>query len=522
MIQLRRGYVLLFNIRFFLGGYIMVDLHDKISSRIKTDLFDCQMKEDTIVIKSKSSDKEYSIEFEEISEINLNMLLDIIYKIDSLDFLDVEFIEHEKLVTKVKEDDDFKFINECCLVLDLIDTDIKKLEILEDIIKIVTENSHTYKDLELRIVEDEELSLSSSDWRASARFDLDNLEYTLEALKSFFNCTYIESTAFYEVDYIEFSISFPELENIFGMPQLAEVEITEESNQNKLFFEISKISEPFFNLKTKDQEYGDEYGYHDHEETTLKIYNLNSELQIDLDNDDFYERAQNVAKTIVFNLSYKYDIEIGLSNELEDGEDIENSIYELSEKLENIQEKDMLVTKLYDKDLVNYYYRALQMKDSEFKYMAFYQVLECIYDEVLMATTVESIRQLISSNGFDTNIDENIKFIIDKIKLHNSSKKDEDKLKLILEKYFKGTLPDEVFLEVNKDVAELLVNMKKMREVSELRDLQKLQQVIYRFRCDCTHSNRAYPIKRVEDENSLEDYINLIKMVAERIILNYR
>jgi len=500
----------------------MDELHEKILSHINTDLFDCEMKEDTIVIRSKSSVKEYFIEFEEIPELNLKILLEIIYKIDTLDFLDVDYIEDDKLVTKVSENDDFNFLKACCLVLDLVDTDIKRLDILEEIIKIVTSNSVNYEDIKLRIVEEEEVSLTSKDWRASVRFNVDNLDDTLEALKSFFYGIYIDSTAFYEDNYIEFSISFPELENIIGMPQLSEIAFTDESNQDKLFFEINKISEPFFNLKTKDQEYGDEYGYYDYEENTLKIYNINSELQIDINADDFYERAQYIAKTIIFNLSYKYDIEIGLSNALEDGEDFEVSIYELSERIENIKEKDMLVTKLYDKDLVNYYYRALQMKDSEFKYMAFYQVIECIYDEVLMATTVESIRQLISANGFDSNIDENIKFIIDKIKLHNSSKKDEDKLKLILDKYFKGTLPDEVFLEVNKDVAELLVNMKKIRDASELKDLQKLQQVIYRFRCDCTHSNRAYPIKRVEDENSLEDYINLIKMVAERIILNYR
>lgn len=62
--------------------------------------------------------------------------------------------------------------------------------------------------------------------------------------------------------------------------------------------------------------------------------------------------------------------------------------------------------------------------------------------------------------------------------------------------------------------------MKKISNINELKDLQKLQQIIYR--CDCTHSKRAYPIKRVEDDNSLSDYINLIKMVSERIILNYR
>ncbi|MEH7553391.1 hypothetical protein [Bacillus altitudinis] len=500
----------------------MDELHDKILNRINTDLFDCEMKEDTIAIISKSSEKEYIIEFEEIPELNLNSLLNIVSKIDTLDFLDVDFIEDDKLVTKVRKNSGFEFLMECCLVLELIDTDIKRLEILDEIIKIVTVNSGTYKDLELSIIEEEEIHISSTDWRANARFNVDNLDDALEVIKSFFYGTYIESTAFYEHDYIEFSISFPELENIFGVPHLSEIELTDESIQNKLYFEVNKISEPFFNLKTKDKEYGDEYGYDDYEEITLKIYNINSELQIDLNAEDFYERAQYVAKTIIFDLSYKYDIEIGLYNELEDGEDLEDSIYELSEKLDNVKEKDTLVTKLYDKDLVNYYYRALQMKDSEFKYMAFYQVIECIYDEVLMATTVESIRQLISANGFDSNIDENIKFVIDKIKLHNSSKKDEDKLKLILEKYFKGTLPDEVFLEVNKDIANLLVKMKKIRETRDIKDLQKLQQVIYRFRCDCTHSNRAYPIKRIEDENSLEDYINLIKMVAERIIINYR
>lgn len=499
----------------------MDELLDRILGSINTDLFDCEMNEDNIVIKSKTSDKEYIIEFEDIPELNLNILMDILYKVDTLDYLNVEYIEDDKLVTTVRENDDFKFLKECSLILKLVDTEINCLEILEEIIKIVAANSGTYKDLELRI-ESEAVSLSSSEWRVSVHFEVEDLDDTLEALKSFFNGTYIESTAFYEQDFIEFSILFPKLENIFGMPQLSEMEFMDESNQNKLFFEVNKISELLYNLKMKDQEYGDEYGYRDYDETTLKIYNINSVLQINLDADDFYERAQYVAKTIIFNLSYKYDIEIGLSNELEDGEDIEDSIYELSEKMENVKEKDMLVTRLYDKDLVNYYYRALQMKDSEFKYMAFYQVIECIYDEVLMATTVESIRQLISANGFDSNIDENIKFIIDKIKLHNSSKKDEDKLKLILEKYFKGTLPDEVFLEVNKDVAELLVDMEKIRDASELKDLQKLQQVIYRFRCDCTHSNRAYPIKRVEDENSLEDYISLIKMVAERIILNYR
>lgn len=501
----------------------MNKLYEKISNRINTELFDCEMKKENIVIISKTSSKEYIITFGEMPEADLNILINTIFEIDKIEFLKVSTIQRNYLMTTIEENNDLNFLEECELIFEFANIDTKKLEILKEIIKIVEDNSDAYEDLTLSIAEEVKVSLSSTEWRASVDFELDTLdEYTIEALKTFFYSTYVDSTALYEHNYIEFSIFFPEFETVFGVPVIFGMEFTDEEKKNKLFFELNKISEPFFNLQMKDQEYGNEYSYYDHEETTLKIYNINSEYQIDVDANDFYEKAQRVAKSIVFNLSYRYNVAIGLSHDLEDGEDIENSIYELSEKIENIKEKDMLVPRLYDKDLINYYYRALQMKDSEFKYMAFYQVLECIYDEVLMATTVESIRQLISSNGFDTNIDEDIKFVIDKIKLHNSSKKDEDKLKLVLEKYFKGTLPDEVFLEVNKDVAELLIKMKKIHVSNDLKDLQKLQQVIYRFRCDCTHSNRAYPIKRVEDENSLEDYITLIKMVAERIIINYR
>lgn len=496
----------------------MDELLDMLTSRIDNELFNCSIEEKTIIIISNISNKRYVIEFENLMETNLNTLIEMIYRIDKLDFLDVKFIKENTLAIGINENNKPSFLEECFLELEYSDEGIKKLETVEEVIKIMIDKSKFYRKLELEIFEDT-ITMNSDDWSASVNFEIDD---NLKVFKSFLNGVYIESAAFYEQDYIEFSISFPELEGVFGIPQLSEIEFADDSNQDKLFFEINKISQPFFHLKTKDQEYGDEYSYDEYEENTLKIFNINSAFQIDFNSQDFYEIAQHVAKTIIFDLSYKYNIEVGLLNESEDGEDIEDSIFKLSEKIDSVKEKDMLITKLYDKDLINYYYRALQMKNSEFKYMAFYQVIECIYDEVLMATTVESIRQLISSNQFDSNIDENIKFIIDKIKLHNSSKKDEDKLKLILEKYFKGNLPDEVFLEVNKDIAELLVDMKKMSNVNELKDLQKLQKVIYRFRCDCTHSNRAYPIKKIKDENSLEDYINLIKRVAERIILNYK
>ncbi|PJO43375.1 hypothetical protein [Lysinibacillus xylanilyticus] len=497
----------------------MEDCYSHIIGNINNDKYEVDQTENKIIIHSKITQKKYCFNKDIIPKEKIEFFVGLLMKLNELEFIDVDEINSSGIFTKVSDNENYDFLLQCIFELKFEDNSFVKLNLISEIVKLFKKNVHKYENLEV-ILDEDQIILYSSEWRANPSFKAEDLEVSMKNIKSFFEGTYIDLTAFYEENYIEFSITFPELENVFGVPYISEANFLNTEN-DKVYFEINKISEPFFNFMIKEQEYGDEESYDSYEEVTLKIYNVNKELQIGIEDDTFYEVALNVTKNIIFNLSYKYGIDMKLSNDSE-VESIEDQIYELSEKIEKIQEKDLMVNNLYDKDLVNYFYRALQMENSEFKYMAFYQVLECIYDEVLMANTVESIRQLISSNWFDYNVDENISFVIEKIKLHNSSKKDEDKLKLILEKYFRGTLPDEVFLEVNKEIAELLMKMGKIKNISEIKDLQKIQQTIYRFRCDCTHSNRAYPIKRVEDNNSISDYINLIKLVSTRIILNYK
>ena len=51
-----------------------------------------------------------------------------------------------------------------------------------------------------------------------------------------------------------------------------------------------------------------------------------------------------------------------------------------------------------------------------------------------------------------------------------------------------------------------------LKSDSDLKDLQKIGNIIYDFRCECTHSNRSYPIQRNinKSEESLNLYIILI------------
>lgn len=66
---------------------------------------------------------------------------------------------------------------------------------------------------------------------------------------------------------------------------------------------------------------------------------------------------------------------------------------------DSIKSTELLLDK-YDKDLLKYFNSASQMATSEFKYIAYFQVLECIFDEVYLYETVQDAKSIIDSNWF--------------------------------------------------------------------------------------------------------------------------
>jgi len=474
-----------------------------------------------------------SITFKEniLKIITSDITLD--YDIDNLDILQVEKVLSLlsqitlECIFKVELVEDYNiFINSPDYNLNTVininesESFQDKLSLWNTIINELNAIKVSNPEINIFFEDDDILYLEHPDWETSINFTLENHDEFLEDIQSFFKNKYIDNHCFYNHNYMEYCINFPNLDMIIGLVDLPEI-FSSQSEIPEINFEITKITKPFFNLMMKDTDYGNDVDYESYDYHTLKIFNLNTNLDLNYQDADFLQKSTGIAKNFVFQLSMKYDIQIKIAESNEIDTDYNDLIFSLSEKIEMVKENDLVFKKEYDSDLIDYYYRASLMEDSQFKYIAYYQVIECIYDEVLMANTVQDIQQLISSNWFNVDDKNNVQLIVDKLKLHNNSKKDEDKLKLVLEKYFRNNASDEVFLEVNRELINLLIKMKKINKREEFKDLQKLQQIIYRFRCDCTHSNRSYPISKVDDSNSIQEYIKLIRLVSERIILNY-
>lgn len=376
--------------------------------------------------------------------------------------------------------------------------------------------------------------IDRDDWTTDLEFDnsdITDIEAVLDDVKHCLSYSNLKNHGIYRHDYAEIVINinssilwgqFYKGRFNSGDENTEEDESAEELfyDSDKIFFEISYPSDDFERLINLY------YSIDEPQEhlTTLQIHNINSVLLLNSDDDSATTRIiLDIAKAILFDLNRKYDISLRLVNlsGLENSDE-EDPLYDICEKLEEI-DKPTLNT-IYDKDLVNYYYRAMTMDDNEFKYLAYYQVMECIFDEVFLHENVQDVKQIINSNKFSSYNDNDITQIIRTIEQYNKNKLDRDKLKLVLEKYFRGDIHDEAYIIANKEIIDLLISMKLIQKENDFKDLQRFTNIVYDYRCYCTHSNRTFPARTTYNKTNdeLYNYLFLIQKTAERIITNYK
>jgi len=355
------------------------------------------------------------------------------------------------------------------------------------------------------------------------KYNMDDLEFeredddkeTINILKEFLSYEYSQGKSISKKDYFEIIVNISIYSN-FWYDENFELEASGDLD-NKIYYEIGNISDDF-------GIYLDKTIFWDHFSTeyyvSLKIYNADTTLKLEggQNKDDVYEKLIN---TIFFDLHHKGNYKIDVID-LSDDDKYDIDYYEEPE-LEEVDDTTVDISR-YDNDLLSYYNRAVNMSDSEFKYLAYFQVLECIFDEVYKFETIEDVRGILQSNWFSNTNDENIGGLIEIVDRYSKEKNDRNKTKLVLEKYFLGALHDEAYFLVNREICDLLIEMKLIKQNSEIKDLQKLANIIYDFRCNCTHSNRSYPVKEstVISNDNLNQYIEIIRKISERIILNYR
>lgn len=410
--------------------------------------------------------------------------------------------------------------------LDLEVFNFEKLNILINITQYVKSRDGDIN-VSLNPHYDGTVMLESPNWRRALEFGEDIneddivLNNTFDNIRNFFESEYKEREYCYRKNYIEFPIMVGNNEGFYGLFEELQSE-PERFYDNGLTFEISKISEYFWSLIFKDQRYEFEELYEDTHISTLKIYNLNSFLNINCEDSTFVGKGYEAAKNILFKLSHQYSIHLEIVEIPDfDDESFIDDHYEEMESFDNIDEHTLL--KLYDKDLIYYYYRAMNMEKSEFKYLAYYQILECIFDEVHLHATIQGVKQIINSDWFSKHSDEDIKTVIEIVGTYNHQRNDRGKLLIVLEKYFKGSLNDKAFLAANRSIINILKEMELIKQDRDLNDLQKIVDIIYNYRCECTHSNRTFPARGSlgNSKHELKNYINLIKKLTQIIIINY-
>lgn len=345
-------------------------------------------------------------------------------------------------------------------------------------------------------------------------------EKTVEEVKYFFDYIYRPDVGIINQDYVEIPVTVP---NPLFMELLNGKRVSDKLGDKNIYYEISEASTHFHYLIRLHHKKLLDYGPNDWL-TTLKIYNVDTIIKTNYESKIFIEKSINLAKTILFDLYKDNDILLKLINL----DKIVNQDYSSSNPYEKIKKnlkdiKEQKVQTVYEDDLLNYYLRATYMDNSQFKYLAYYQVLECIFEEVYLNETIDSIKQIITSKWFNKYKNEDIKKVIELVEKYNNSKHDREKLRLVLEKFFKGKIHSESFYLANKDIIKLLKNMELIKKDKDLNDLQKLSNIIYDFRCECTHSNRGFSFRTSFDNTTeeLNNYIKLIKKISERIIMNY-
>ncbi|MGN7312683.1 hypothetical protein ACTHQ4_16455 [Alkalicoccobacillus gibsonii] len=454
-----------------------------------------------------------------ISELNVEDIDAIFNLMEIIEFLVVNYREIEFVI----HDEDCILINfnENHYEINPSDWSLDELKQLLNIVEYVKYKSTKVK---VNIKYETYISLSCEEWTRDATFGIDfnndnRFLETFRNIRSFFELANVEGEVCFSNNYVEFPIISGETIDWYDFN--LEVNSNIKNYHTKgINYEISKISEFFWNKSLIHQKAEYLENYEKSQFITLKVFDIEQQYNINTVNN--LEKAFEIAKNILFKLSHQYDIIIDLTS-IPNFDD-ESYLDDHYNNLENLNKVDEhFILKLYDYDLVNYYHRANHMENSQFKFLAFYQVLECIFDEVHLSATVQDIKQVLNSDWFSKQDDNDITQLIDLVNIYNKKRNDKDKLKLVLEKYFKGEANDKAFYISNKSVIEILKKINKLNKDQDLKDLQKLSETIYDFRCYSTHSNREFPIKKkfVKENDDLVLYIELIKKISEKIIVNY-
>lgn len=259
---------------------------------------------------------------------------------------------------------------------------------------------------------------------------------------------------------------------------------------------------------------------------TLKISNLPLESQPEAQ----LARAPRYINAVIFELAQqgisntRANIDLDHEEEEEETEADEGDTWSEEEDApSNNRLTNIDIPSHYDPDLLWYYSRALRMEPSEFQYLAFFQIIECLFDEVHLRDMVQAARSILLSPNFSAERFSDLSALVDIVGRHNQRRDERTKTQLVLERYLKSDVPRDAFLISYKTAIRRARSLGVIQKDDEIFNMQLLARVLYDFRCECAHANRESASKlSAFGREKLKAYISLVRQFTESVIRNYR
>lgn len=344
----------------------------------------------------------------------------------------------------------------------------------------------------------------------------DSDELTINSnIALFLSSTYEKGKYYYYDGYFEALVEPSNYQQHFFVEGGLIINSTKDTDKTGVYYEIGELSSDF--TKFLEHDLDSDYFYPEHNKS-IKIFNVKLDAQAP--QDSYLNSCLYACESAFFEIKRTSDIEINLLDLSDDS--IFYDEFDVAD-VSSITNTEISLGK-YDKDLLMYFNRATQMITSEFKYIAYFQVIECIFDEVYLYETVQDAKSIIESGWFRSSEFEHVNKLIKVIDKFNKDQNDKSKTKLVLEKYFRMNMHDDAFLIANQDIIDSLKELELIKNDSDFKDIQRIANILYDIRCDYTHSNRAFPKKRenIISKSHLATHIQIICLVAQKIISNYK
>lgn len=253
------------------------------------------------------------------------------------------------------------------------------------------------------------------------------------------------------------------------------------------------------------------------------LYDSPSVIEINIE----FLNSQSFSQLIdsyIFEFAYRFDYVV----EVVDEEVIRSPKNIIRDILPRVgMHQSILPMLVADKNVLIMYKRAVSTNNIEFQYLSFYHILEYYSDMLFIDRMTNPVINFFKKENIESGDPSDMKKLIKFISKENSKLNDENKLKLVIDKYIDQVEVDDlkeksINLDFFKKESTIFSNLNKIDfQNNPIRDIvANLTKRIYKVRNNIVHrKSSVLEYVPTYDDRGLDFETDLIRVIAEIVIL---